>query len=538
MAPSKQDISLNSPVNFLHLPQNVRNKVYRLLRIKRPCHIDLLLESRRRRWMKDPRVREIFNQVMRTPSRYRCHIILERARGLRYKEGSKVRLECFCPPLPLHLLYVCRTFYKDIVPLLYGDNTFKLRGRENDKLDNSRIIWTLSSQAWASMRSLHIGINDGGRSPTQALDGNSPHGRRVVKEWNAICRHLGARVSPSRMKLCVSCQVDDINTARQIVRPLKKFPLLRGSAIYLNHDRQKEALGSIAKTTALELMGVNLHPRLNQSWDDLPKEIRVKTLEYTGLVRCWEGSLVSSDEVNVRNNGFHLGSHECCMKCTDTLSVCCCPARSASFSDKCTYDPFPSALFSVSKRMRDDATEVFYSRNRFVFRDDFSATSRFLVSLPDTTLAHIRDIDLEFSCDEVLSANTSRPGSQVAREWQRLVMVIRDRLPLQKLWLSINLGDMWQELLELDYEGGHDYGWLRTEYQQIIRPLRQLKGLKKFHVFLSWFLNYEADAEKEVMGPDYDSAAEGKLPYRLRHFRFPHQPLPKNLMQFTHNPPP
>ncbi|KAK3167472.1 hypothetical protein OEA41_010599 [Lepraria neglecta] len=69
------------------------------------------------------------------------------------------------------------------------------------------------------------------------------------------------------------------------------------------------------------------------------------------------------------------------------------------------------------------------------------------------------------------------------------------------------------------------YAWLHTSYAHLFNPLyQQLKdtALKKFHVFLCWFLDYEAAVEREVIGPGYQRGVEGKPQWRERNPWYPH----------------
>lgn len=68
-------------------------------------------------------------------------------------------------------------------------------------------------------------------------------------------------------------------------------------------------------------------------------------------------------------------------------------------------------------------------------------------------------------------------------------------------------------------QNDYDYAWLHTAYAQLFAPLHQQlrdRGLREFHVLLSWWLEYEIVAERAVMGSGYDSGSEGKMDFSRR----------------------
>lgn len=209
---------------------------------------------------------------------------------------------------------------------------------------------------------------------------------------------------------------------------------------------------------------------------------------------------------------------------------------------------FPRALFYVSRRMSDDVCEVFFSRNRFVLKGNMSASRHFLENLPASAARRIRQLDLELSFDDVAKMGDQLHTIPYAERrectWHGLIRTIRERLDLSKLWLSIDAGKFRTDLFD-DGGTGHifefdGYGFLNEAWYQIFAPLRQLRnpvsgGLKKLHVFLAWDSKYETLAEKEIMGPSYNSAGEGKLPRLLRDYNEPHRVLQEQHHQYRHD---
>ena len=207
---------------------------------------------------------------------------------------------------------------------------------------------------------------------------------------------------------------------------------------------------------------------------------------------------------------------------------------------------FPRSLFYVSRSMSNDVCEVFFSRNRFILKGDMAASRRFLENLPESAARRIRKLDLKLSFDDVAKMGDQLHTIPYAERrecaWHGLIRTIGERLDLSKLWLSVDAGMIRTDLLAgnghlFEYEG---YGFLNEAWYQIFAPMRRLRmpvsgGLRKFHVFLAWDSKYESLAEKEIMGPTYNSASEGKLPRHLRDYNEPHRVLQEEHHQYRHD---
>ncbi|KAI4244246.1 MAG: hypothetical protein LQ352_006875 [Teloschistes flavicans] len=256
------------------------------------------------------------------------------------------------------------------------------------------------------------------------------------------------------------------------------------------------------------------------SWNDLPKEIRLHILTYTDLVRRYDHHWHPTAKIgaNVRHGRLSQRPERRKEKCLyDPHKLGC----------RCYYDRLPTSLFLVSQRMHYEAEEIFYSRNRFILSGELWETCRLLANLPPRAYDLIRMIDLELDMAAVLRMfRKSRP------EWSMLISLIQNLLLLDKLWLSIDAASILQEhesLMWSQYKDQEIHAVLRQSYYHIFGPLRQFNGLKKCHVFLSQSLGsfeYEAVLEREIMGPKYDSTAEGKLAPSLRYDRSIHRRHP------------
>ena len=248
----------------------------------------------------------------------------------------------------------------------------------------------------------------------------------------------------------------------------------------------------------------------------LPNEIRLQILAETGLVR-WRGPLDerSSFGLDFENGTLQPVSYS--LDCTETRSACCCATIKA---DIWTCLPVPTSLFSVSKLMNREARFVFFSRNQFTFRGTFQYTTQFLSRLSSADIGCIRNIVLEMrrAWDIYRLSNYNeqprQDWDQSRQDWCGLIQIILERCRLPKLWLTVDavyLINVFE--LRNHHDGYDDYAHLHTGTFHLFEGLRQLKGkgLLKLHVRLGWFVDSEAVIEKEVMGPSYDSVAEGKL---------------------------
>lgn len=174
-------------------------------------------------------------------------------------------LECFCPPLPHQLLYISHVIHDEVLPLLYGENRFKVSPKKND-LPNHHLnsLWVLSPVSWRTMKTLHICLTDCERWPFAApwiettiemLNGRTAEGSTLISEWAALCEHMASQIPVSKMNFSFYCTVNDTETGVQITKPLKKFSPMMWPAINLSPDPDNRVLKEVARMAALQLMG-------------------------------------------------------------------------------------------------------------------------------------------------------------------------------------------------------------------------------------------------------------------------------------------
>ena len=112
---------MDGPLTFLCLPVYIRIKIYRLGGLVQCCPIDLSFESAIERAMSYPGLPRL------------CRFPQLQLKGSKtFQLDLRPGLECFCPPLPHQLLYVSHAIHDEVLPLMYGENMFKVSLKKND----------------------------------------------------------------------------------------------------------------------------------------------------------------------------------------------------------------------------------------------------------------------------------------------------------------------------------------------------------------------------------------------------------------------
>lgn len=172
-----------------------------------------------------------------------------------------------------------------------------------------------------------------------------------------------------------------METAQAFMTPLLnvKSPLLVGCNIRLSQYKQDGSLAELAREAALCTMGKDPDPQqVLFPFLDLPKELRLLVLEFTGLVTpcqeiTWEptgGFYLHYDIDFCRGASCPPESHRTCrfQICYTTLgNGCFCTRYHTAFAPAiCTCWQPPTSLFLVCKFIRQEAQSVFFAANRFI----------------------------------------------------------------------------------------------------------------------------------------------------------------------------
>ena len=182
--------------------------------------------------------------------------------------------------------------------------------------------------------------------------------------------------------------------------------------------------------------------------------------------------------------------------------------------------------------MNEDAREVFWTRQRFVLSGKLPAMEQWVRTTREVGRIRRLDIRLDYVVQGIgLGFETHE------KQWQGVMDAIAQRFKLERLWLSIDAGnrlvaegwkDLWMDENWWSYETG-DGGWTwKNAWEVLVEPIVKATreegrgGLKQFHFFLCHSYETEMTAERRVMGLQYDSGKEGKVPPGERLENDPH----------------
>ncbi|CAK7204219.1 hypothetical protein SEUCBS139899_006973 [Sporothrix eucalyptigena] len=534
--------SSTSPrTTFLSLPHEIRRRIYLLVDITRFCPINLNQEGpRARAWKPDPLNIDYYYTL--------CLFEIRRFYGntsVLHDIGG-----CVCPRLPTALLYVSKAISEEVSHILYSENSFTI---------NRSDVWgfkplrCLSKQATSSLHRLTIRLNNGEcifALPCQGRAEFPPchplcksHGQHdaplsnkkkqavpILDEWENLCRRWAPNITPGQLRLDFVCDTTDLPTAQLVVGSLTAHvPRLKECSIRLSL-KQNFLQQMLARSTALRLLGApiesgqSVNTKIHSYY--VPSEIIAQIFEYTDLV--------APVDLEWRPNGG-FAPYDCCLKCTVTLDFCSCHRFHGSYSSTCTCWTPPTALFLVSRRVREIATEVFYARNRFVvmpnnIRLDYtehnlqhhaghprvSPLYRFLDRVPFRAHTLIRYLGLAVPMYPT-NMPVPHPDSPGAKAWRHTLRLVSMHMNLSQLQLSIYVGNP----CFADYWGNDpgDGEIDAASYRLVLGDLSVLKGLRDLFIYLSWprdtrdlplDMEVAAALERQAMGSDYDAFVRGK----------------------------
>ena len=472
-----------------------------------------------------------------------------------------------------NLLLTCHTVYAEVSEWLYSSNRFSIHYTEFEGL---QILRNLRPSSIASLTYLTVHLNitscpPGGPCflapvsrglnygfPDTPLRASSYKSRALLSEWQTTFNYMATHLKTSQLQLHLVCDVEDIETARQVVKPLMDTQLLADCAIRLAQNPDS-SIQHLARDTAMRATGY-LQDQSTSPFRflDLPLELRQKILEYTNLVTpLREVQWSPENGFFLRNKTWHCGGdggcppelhHTCrfrnCWEWSYTGCFCC--LYHAAFSSRCHCWSPPTNLFLVCRAMREHAQATFFASNRFIItpsagrhRRATSTPVRLEASLflldvvPRIALYWLRLLEVVIPPFEENYFCAHEPAYQ---EWLRTVDYVKEELNLPSLTVCIHLAE-WKPWpsgprhFHADMTQQLGVTFLRT-CRRMVDPLSKLRGLKKCFVHIAWpfdttgqrrrvyYRNPEVqkrgikDAERmleqRVLGSDYDSTAMDK----------------------------
>lgn len=247
----------------------------------------------------------------------------------------------------------------------------------------------------------------------------------------------------------------------------------------------------------------------------------------------WSAKILNAElgEVRIRD--------DCCRMCKpiSAVGLCFCSRTSShTFSSSCACRPQRHSLFSVSRQVRKDAIETYYSLNRFYITPFYSPTfhefthtgsnywpqqalqglrnvelSIYLCSLPFNALQHIRWLEwlLPSPIDDYL-----HPRTHAWFDYLDALEMMRNSMDIKNLTFVLNMSGEGASF-HAYYRHYHSDDW--TKEWQIGLALRRLGQLKDCFVYLSRYNRdfrarerQEQLLERAIMGKEYESIARGK----------------------------
>ena len=494
------EMAKKKSVSLLDLPSSVRHKIYRFTGITRPCSIDIGSEGLRHRY------------VASDPEKFCWYYPRPKENPWNFNEHRAGECTCFCEPIPLQLLACRRRIRDELIPILYGENSFKLHWTE----EGQRFFTQLSKTALASLSRLQI-------SHVNASSPGLPHS--ILKK----------KCIPSKLFLSLQFLGDD--QAYKTTQQCKRLPVLRAYAITCADFR-----GRLPRDVRRNLCLRTVSDRKTVDFPlmKLPKEIRLIILEHTGLVSKALGSLpvnplsIRTETRRPRNNPRVFYTHKrvlgigkrCCWTCSPSPATqCCCidenrmnnTVRGYSSSDfvsssacSCFYPPFQ--IFRVCRQLSAEAREVFFAQNRFILDSSPGGCLQFLRTQRQDSLSRIRLLELSFELGDL--AELAMLSNQAQLEWEQLIAFISDNFTLSNLFLTLR-SQRYEDDLPFSWKYGDRPDWTTDElavfYETLSKLLSRLRGAYRFFAVLGWAHQFETRLERHVMGDDYDSAKHGKL---------------------------
>ena len=534
--------------SFLDLPVEIRERIYTFAGLVRFCPISLNDEGSRKAYQK-------LSHTYRDENPLATYASASDTRGTQcdyYKMGkylNTTKTECVCPHLPTQLFIVCRMIHLEAMKVLYSRNKFRLSLQQDICLEEkyaahmtslcvrlnmssyvpnhfcNRLLSAIISERWEACNAMC----KRGRDPPLSLF--TSYGFDLIRRWTEICKILENSVRPE-MRLSVICDCADGETAQKVVAPLQSIRRrIAGCSIRLG-ELPHMKWQHLAEDTVLIV--TDRPPTKPFRFVDLPKELQREILCWTDLVSPY--ILENYFHISTRHcafRPFEQHGRTCCLRCTDGMEGCCCPINHSAFTSfRCVCWSLPTALFRVSKGLKDEAIAIFFSKNRFLIHEQpWTPGSRpamrlalsFFRTLKPPALKNLRWLRFNLIGDGRLDV---LEGTTLLERWKEVAQFIAHNLRTSNLTVELDLryGFEHPDPLDPETEKQRERNW--KSYQNMARVFNFKDGLKDFFVHLASPYeqadeidfdvrkNREKILEKMIMGDDYDAAARGKFTNR------------------------
>ncbi|KAF2219237.1 hypothetical protein BDZ85DRAFT_168111, partial [Elsinoe ampelina] len=381
---------------------------------------------------------------------------------------------------------------------------------------------------------------------------------------------LSGHITPDQLILLFTCDVDSHQLAVKFATPLTILPKLRLCAIRLAATYEPR-IASLARSVAFLCTGQIDRSRLPAfKWLDLPREIRLLTLQYTDLITPmsevnWSPSLKFHliysglvSQVGHTLSDVYDGSNDF-KQCWQHMDEgCFCGRYHSAYHGLCDCWQPPIPLMLTSKEMLADSQEIFFKGNKFITLPDDPPgvpklgsigkrhpASRFLRDfMPKAALVHLRYVEIVFPVFTSLPFPFFAEWYPVHEDWLKLIRFMNKELRVNKLTLSLCAADATPDTEE-SHRRTHitptEVVLIEETYLRIVEPLAELKGLHRFFAHVAepmrWSIHHHADSveeldemhqhatgrqvkfERMVMGEDYSACKAGKCLERVSQWR-------------------
>lgn len=351
----------------------------------------------------------------------------------------------------------------------------------------------------------------------------------MLSEWRSTAVYMSSFLSSGSLELSLVCDIDSrhpqtMEVADQAVAPLNLLPLLKNCHIRLCESPDRW-LQQVASDAVMRACGVitpySKPPPAAAPFLCLPRELRLRILEYTDLIAPWK---------EVTRSRYHRGYtvlhipclrveyldcppevHHGCQfsRCwghpdAEPRIGCFCRRRHAASSSRCAcWSPPGPDLFLVCRTLRQDAELAFFSGNRFIVNDFDSDSPARIKALPELTpsvlgisstgcypferfvasqflkevvpphcLVHLRFLELVFP--PYLHDHWPQPEDAAMQDWCSTVDSLRDKINARGLTVSFvaeNV-DPWEPTPEREHMTRAQGVVILNAYLNIVRPLQ------------------------------------------------------------------
>lgn len=464
------------------------------------------------------------------------------------------------------LLRTCKIVYDEVMALVLARNLLVVLPSELDF--GLRFLNRISPSHLGLITKLEIRLQERGRlshdiCPVPGEIKRVKHAvlsDRKVRLWEKVARRLLKRLPAGQTTILFICDLEDIpgredkpgrndtHYARAIVRPFRAVPAgtLAACDVRLGIAPSRD-LAILAMKASCHASGDVHNPAVRKGvfrFSDLPQEIRRAILEYTDLVTpfCnvnWHPEsgfyvnwLLTDGPGNTGGPRMrrHYAPFRFCSAKGAQLGTFC-RARHSAFTAGCGCWASPQSLMLVSRAMYEDATAVFYSKNRITVPakgpDHYSRTKRIEPQAEPTqarldaalflnmfkqpsVLRHIRELEFVFP---IFDKQIYKFPDDILLCWRKALDRLAENANLTALSLIVHLNVVGRERSR-DRGAMVRLGYLETVEQAashdalpppsceiIIGPIATVSEgrLKRFLVFLESEWHYSPNCRCDVL---------------------------------------